>query len=377
MGDVMKIVMITECLAGGVLTYLNNVCNELNDRGYKVHVLYSSKEQTPTKEKLKSMFNENIILKEIPFQRNKIMDYFSLYYEYKKYIEYVNPDVVHFHSSFSGAIGRLVVFFNKKYKLKSFYTPHGYSFLKKDNSAIHNIIFKTLEYVLTKLETKTTILAISKSEYNESLKITSNTRLVSTGIDHILINSFIKGLLKEKNTKKQIVSLGRLSFQKNPRLFLEIAKKCKERGLDVKFIWIGGGELYDEVITFIKENKLENYVEVTGWLPYHEAISMLFKKGDIYLQTSLWEGLPLTILEAMYLEKALIVNNTLGNTDAIIHGENGFICNHIDEFVDIISKLISDDKTYSKITQNARKTVENEYLIRHNVRLLEEQYNKN
>lgn len=376
LGDLMKVLMITECLAGGVLTYLTNVCNELDKKGFKVYIIYSAKEQTPDLEILKESFNKGIILKEISFSRSKPGDYLNLYSYYKKNIESIEPDIVHFHSSFSGFIGRSINLFKNNKSHKSFYSPHGYAFLKKDNTKVTNWIFRFLENILSKIDKSTTILPISNSEYRESLKMTKRTKLVSTGIDHILINSFINKQIINPKSKTNVVSLGRLSTQKNPRLFLEIAKLCKDEGLDIKFTWIGGGELYNEVIVYIKENQLEEYVEITGWLPYEEAILQVYKKADIYLQTSLWEGLPLTILEAMYLEKAVVVNNAPGNIDPIEHGENGYISHSANEFLQIIMKLSNDRYLLKKISSSAKYTVEEKFLIRENVNLLVEQYGR-
>ncbi|WP_083692223.1 glycosyltransferase [Seonamhaeicola sp. S2-3] len=53
---------------------------------------------------------------------------------------------------------------------------------------------------------------------------------------------------------------------------------------------------------------------------------------DIYIQTSLWEGLPITILEAMALGKVVIATNVIGNKDAVVNGETGYLCNTAFEF---------------------------------------------
>lgn len=375
----MKIVMFTECLAGGVLTYLNNVCNILDDKGFEVHLIYSRKVQTPSYEKLKKFFKEGVKLKEVPFERRKIKSYFIMYYTYKKIISDLNPDIVHFHSSFSGGLGRFIIGTKKKSPLKSFYTPHGYSFLKKSNSKLKNEIFKMFEGVLQKISHETEILPISKSEYNSSLEIVSRSKvkLVSTGIDNELIDSILHDEEKIKREKKYIVSVGRLSVQKNPFLFIDIAKECKKRNIEVEFIWIGDGELRDEIQKEIKINGLGDIIHITGWLNYSQVIKMMWNYTDIYVQTSLWEGLPLTILEAMYLESVVIVNEAPGNTDPIVFGENGFIAKSVDDFVNNVEWVLENDTYSESFRKSAYSTVTEEYLMNKNINILSDIYKSN
>ena len=55
--------------------------------------------------------------------------------------------------------------------------------------------------------------------------------------------------------------------------------------------------------------------------------------ADVFLLTSLWEGLPISLLESMYMKKLCIVHNVIGNRDVIQNGVNGFVCKSVKEFV--------------------------------------------
>ena len=56
--------------------------------------------------------------------------------------------------------------------------------------------------------------------------------------------------------------------------------------------------------------------------------------------TSLWEGMPLALLEAMYLKKPCVVTNVVGNRDVVENGKNGYVCNSVEEFVEKIQFLV-------------------------------------
>lgn len=79
--------------------------------------------------------------------------------------------------------------------------------------------------------------------------------------------------------------------------------------------------------------------------------------------TSLWEGLPISLLEAMYIKKPCVVNNVIGNRDVIHNGENGFVCNEVKEFVEAIRESRGDtaqmyaEKAYQDVLEKYNTNV--------------------
>ena len=214
------------------------------------------------------------------------------FFEIKKIIKSENPDIVHCHSSKAGLLTRLAI--NTK-KIKTFYTPHGYSFLMEDSSKLKRLIYKSIEKIGTL--NHSVIVACSKGEYEESLKLTKRATYVSNGVNLEKLKKYIPEKIKQINTKSlTFVTTGRVSYQKNPELFNEIAKNFPK----IKFIWVGTGDL---------ENKLTSKnIEITGWKNRDELMEIL-NKSDIFILPSLWEGLPISLLEAMALKKPCIVSN--------------------------------------------------------------------
>jgi len=68
----------------------------------------------------------------------------------------------------------------------------------------------------------------------------------------------------------------------------------------------------------------------------------LYRYVDIYLSTSLWEGLPLTVLQAMSLKKPLVLHRCVGNVDLVYEGINGFIFDDEKKAVSAINFLIEN-----------------------------------
>ena len=127
------------------------------------------------------------------------------------------------------------------------------------------------------------------------------------------------------------------------------------------FVWIGDGELRSVL-------KAPN-IEVTGWLNREEAMRKSMS-SKIFILTSLWEGLPMSLLESMYMEKICLVNDVIGSRDVIRDGENGYICSSADEFVRVIRNILSDPELLRKVASQARKDIEEVY----NTRIMAEKY---
>ncbi|MQJ98206.1 glycosyltransferase, partial [Escherichia coli] len=112
------------------------------------------------------------------------------------------------------------------------------------------------------------------------------------------------------------MTCGRITEQKNPTLFNQIAAAFAQRQ-DVKFVWIGDGENEQRALL------TSTNIVVTGWYSKAEVESTV-RAADLYLSTSLWEGLPFSVLEALSLGKCLLLSDCVGNRDLVKDGYNGF-----------------------------------------------------
>lgn len=335
-----KLLHIVEAFGGGVYTFLVALANAACEE-YEVTVLYGIRKQTP--ENIEADFDPRVkLIRAKTFVRsiNPGKDLGS-FFEIRKYVRKIKPDVVHLHSSKSGIMGRLAI---NCEKTKVFYTPHGYSFLKEDDPWLKREIYYHIERFAGMAKAKT--IAVSKGEYDVACLITKRCTYVNNGIEipknklmsHPAINT----------TNPVIATLGRISYQKNPKTFNEIAEAFPE----LKFVWIGDGELRDQLTS--------KNIEITGWKNHNEAIEELIK-CDIFLLPSIWEGLPISLLEAMYLGKICLVSNIIGNRDVIKTATNGFIADKLEDYIQIIKDIIAGNYMISDITKTAYMDIMKEY----------------
>lgn len=334
MAEKKKILYVVEAMGGGVFTYVVDLANKLvND--FDMYIAYAVRPQTPAN--YKDYFDKRVHLIEVksfcreikPAQELKAIQ------EVKEIAEEVKPDIIHLHSSKAGVIGRIA--FNGK-DIPLFYTPHGYSFLMQNYKPAKRMMFKAIETVMAKRNCTT--ISCSPSEHEETLKLTKRAVYVNNAIN---VNELEKQLAKVEKVDHPftVFTLGRICYQKNPSLFNSIAEAMP----DTRFLWIGDGELRNEL-------KSKN-IEITGWVERQKALE-LSMNADVFLLPSLWEGLPISLLEAMYMKKLCVVSNVIGNRDVIHSGDNGYVCSSVDEYVAAIKERKEEyiEKAYQDLLEN-------------------------
>ena len=336
-----KILYFVEAFGGGVFTYLVNLTNELCDE-YDIYIAYGLRKQTP--KNFKKYFDKRIHLIKIQnYQRSiSLLRDTKALLEMKRIANKVKPDIIHLNSSKAGILGR---FLFRNSNVPVFYTPHGYSFLMADISNQKKAFYKLLEkaFAFKNIET----IACSKGEYEITKELTSNATYVDNGIN---LKEF-DGINMDHQTNfdhLKIATLGRISLQKNPVMFNRIAESFP----NVDFIWIGDGELRDKLTT--------PNIKITGWVDNKTALNYL-ADTDIFILTSLWEGLPMALLEAMYMKKICIVSDVVGNRDVIHDEQNGYICDSVNDFIKKVKSISTDRLMLPELIKKAHDDVVNHY----------------
>lgn len=314
----MKVVHIIEALGGGVYTYFQELSHFFGEqeiaKDISTTIIYSANRKEIDPERIKTEFSNGVELININMVREisvfkDLQSLLLLRTELKK----LNPDIIHLHCSKSGVLGRMasVLCWGSK---KIYYSPHGYAFLRTDISPVTQKIYYWIEKTSQFLMGGTTI-ACGDTEYALAKRM-GPALLNRNGID-------IEGIRQidrpAKNTKLRIGTSGRISKQKNPILFNAIALRFP----NYQFIWIGDGDQRDQLTA--------SNIKICGWLFERKQLYQELNNLDIYLQTSLWEGLPISLLEAMALEKPVIATNVIGNKDIVVPKQTGFLFSDIAE----------------------------------------------
>lgn len=324
----LKVVHISETFIGGVYTYLRQLSHySENDGRFKTYIIYSADREETNEEAISKDFTLDTELIRIDMTRE-----ISFFRDIKSLLKIIvlirkiKPDIIHLHSSKAGVLGRAANFllFRKK---ALFYSPHGYSFLRTDISATKKKLYWTIEKKFQSVFKGETI-ACGDTEYEIASKI-GRSHLIRNGID---IEEVRTGLAKNKNNILTIGIVGRITYARNPELFNKIALRFPY----YRFVWIGDGEL--------KHHVFAPNIKITGWISDRKQLLKEINDLDIYIQTSLWEGLPIAVLEAMALQKPVVATNVIGNKDVVCQNKTGFLFDDISELDTYLTFLKDEEK---------------------------------
>ena len=334
--------MVCEALGGGVLAYVNQLCNGIAGE-YDVTLAYSTRVQTP--DGFRSAFDNRVRLIEVESFGN-LSSPASIWKTIKalrKVAESVEPDVIHLHSSIAGAFGRMA--FDGR-SVPVVYTPHGYAHVLM-GPCFKSSVYRLAEIILGRRRSLT--LTCCESEDEEAARLTRWHSYIETGLD---IEEFDRQLadIEPLPSDRQFVvyTLGRVCTQKRPEVFNRVAELVPE----ARFLWIGGGEL---------ENLLTApNVEVTGWLPRYRALA-LAKGANAYMLCSYGEAIAMSLLENMHMGALPLVSDVMGNRSVIKDGENGYVCEGADDFAKRIREAMSDRQKMARLAAKAHDDVKSLY----------------
>ena len=203
-----------------------------------------------------------------------------------------------------------------------------------------------------KLNTIVFVSQDAKTEFEEIFGSFKNMPVIYNFMDekniHLKANSF--DVQKESETIK-FISVGSLFPVKGYDLLILAASKLKEISVKFKIDIYGQGYLKEELIDLIKAHKLENYVELKGFVsnPYP-----YIKNADVFIMSSKSEAMPMALCEAMILGKPVLVTNCSGCREVVNYGEFGLMSNaEIDDLTANMLKLIKDKNCREKLSSKS------------------------
>lgn len=375
-----KILLIQSRICiGGPAIHTEIIARDLPKDRYKVILVGGSLEKGE-----ESKFNEikekNVdirIIEEMKRDVSFIKDIKSIYKLYK-FIKKEKPDIVDTHTSKAGATGRIAARLAGVPIL--IHTFHGHVF-KKHFSKFKSSLFVFIEKLLGLFTTK--IIAISDLQYHDLVNIykiapSKKFIIIKLGIDieqfsDIAKNNKLKESLGIKEHEKLIGIIGRLVPIKNHSMILRVLKKLQNYGLKAQLCIAGDGEEKLKIVKLCDEYGLNGSVHFLGWvrdLPY------LYSGIDILALTSLNEGTPITVIEAMAAGAPIIATNVGGVADLLLNNKNGMLCKSEDE-QDMASKIIqilNNDLETAKKCQLAKKFVQENYSSKRLLKELDQLY---
>ncbi len=303
---------------GGQEIYIKNLCKYLIKKGHDIDLIVSNFPKSKKRERYEgiNIFRYSCIIRPL---RNPISpSFFIPDQEIKGY------DVIHTHNEHSYAA--ITSIFHSVSKRKPLViTCHGQLFFGNPIiDFIEKIYSKIIGKIIFTKANAIIVLSSSDKKYVESLGIKpEKIHIIPNGIDPIelntdqLSNQEIESFRVKNNLSNKFIILfvGQIIHRKGILYLLYsiplIIKKTKK---DVLFLFIGNGDYYYESLNLVKELEIEKNTLFTGSVSKKDLIAF-YQSSNLFILPSLSEGLPTTILEAMYFNLPVISSDIPGVRD--------------------------------------------------------------
>jgi len=213
---------------------------------------------------------------------------------------------------------------------------------------------------------KIEIMATEITDINHNDITDTNYIKDITGINNIeaarsdKIKNYATKELNISEGMKIVSIIGRLSNEKGHATFLNAASSIIKKRKDIKFIIVGDGDLYGSINEFITNNKLSDYIIMTG---FQKDVEQYIKASDLIIVPSGLEGLGGIIVESCMQKKAVIASNVGGIPEIIDDGLTGILFekDNFHELADKIINVIDNKRMLDKLGNNCYKKMAEEF----------------
>lgn len=250
-------------------------------------------------------------------------------------------DAIHLHSSRAGVIGRLAILGGRR-TASVFYSPHGFAFLREDLSPFTRRVATFVERMLAGLGDGLVLVSPSERQVAVEALGARNAFVLRNGISTDMLPARVA---KAPGAPLVVAMVGRVTYQKGPWRFAEVARALENLA---EFRWLGGGEPAP-VVQWLGDAP----VTVTGWMRRTELMQQL-AEVDVLVFPSLWEGMPLALMEAQAMGIPAVASAVVGNVDVVVDLQTGYLVTTDAEFVRQTKLLLTDAALRDRLSSNAR-----------------------
>ncbi|QGQ47230.1 glycosyltransferase family 4 protein [Metabacillus sediminilitoris] len=306
------------------------------EKGWEVHVAASGEIELPYVDQ-----KFNIPIQRSPFQVKNV----EAYQELKAIINKNDYKIIHCHTPMGSVLTRLAAKQARKHGTKVFYTAHGFHFCK--GAPIMNwMLYYPIEKVLARYTD--CLITINDEDYNLAI----SHRFKAGEIEHVHGIGVDTEQFKPVSEELKRIRRENLGYQaddfilfyaaefnknKNQQFLIKVMAKIKDSIPNARLLLTGEGVLQTSCSKLATELGVDHMVEFLG---YRKDIVNLLPMCDIAVASSLREGLPVNIMEAMACGLPVVATKNRGHIQLVKNNENGFIVNP--EEVELFSKRLKE-----------------------------------
>lgn len=257
------------------------------------------------------------------------------------------PLIVHTHSSKAGILGRWAAYLGRaEIRIHSI---HGFGF-HDDQPWLTRRAFQGVEQLTATITDAFCPVSEANRRVAERLGLLRGGKPVLVLPPGIDVGSYeprpeegeaLRRELGIAPTTPFVGMIACLKPQKSPLDFVRIAARVADAHPESHFFLAGDGELRAQMEAEIRAQGLTDRFHLLGW---RRDVRALLGAADVIVLTSLWEGLPRVILQAMAARKPVVASRVDGVVEAVEDGKTGYLLkpHSVEEFAERIGRLIAD-----------------------------------
>ncbi len=355
---------ITKLELGGAQKQLLTLIRHLDKNRYRIF-LYTAKEGLLVEDALKI---EGLTIKCSDFLERPISplkDILALIGIFR-FIKKNDIHIVHTHSSKAGILGRFAAKLAKAGII--IHTVHGWPF-----NDYQPLLLKKIYIFLEKTAARFTDKLITVSYFDKQAGLNNH---IGTEQKYIVIRYGIDfkefeapsdelAIRKQFNINTDdvvVVMVSCFKLQKSVQDFIRLAHLLNKTIPNLKFVLVGDGAEHKKIENLIKGLKLQGKVILAGW---RRDIPRILHLSDTFVLTSLWEGLPISVLEAFACSKSVAATDTGGIREIVLHGRTGFLApsRDLNKMQENLTILLKDRDLRLRMGENARRSITDDFTV--------------
>lgn len=312
---------------GGTERVTAMIANELSKKPhYKIHVLSVTNEQMSSFFELETTVYHDAVLRQSTVNLKR--DYFKVVSGIRQYIKKHEIDIL----IEVDVICNLYTIPATRFTKTRIISWEHFNYYSNNGSKLRDVSRKLTKYFSNHIITLT---EQDRQNYSQSLNVSDKVTCIYNPIQLVEAQPY-------NTDTKQILSVGRLTYQKGFDLLCEVAKDVLPKHPDWTWVIIGEGEDRAMLEQKIKEYHLENRLILKG---NQKEMEPYYRNSSLYVMTSRYEGLPMTLLEAKSYQLPIVsFDCQTGPRDLILNEQNGYLVedNNIPLMIEKLNKLLSN-----------------------------------
>ena len=337
---VMRVLFVAEAFGGGVFEITRTMAEGLSRVGYDVAIAFGRRPETPSD--VRERISSAVEIFPLPWADRSVRAQLRGQVALRRLIRTWQPDVLHLMSSYAGVHGVLT-----RVRVPMVYTPSAYSFTMSSKRGVVRWAYLALESVVAAQVDVVGACSLSEGEHARALPTARSVAVVPNGIDELGDGAGVREYPAPR-PRPRVVAIGRPLPQRQPEACARILDAVREYG---EVCWLGGGSDDSDGTRALRKAD----VPMTGWTSRNEMLKSL-ASSTVYLHWTAWDGLPLSVLEAMSLD-VVVVASDIGPNREVLGPDQ--VCRTEAQAIDLISRVLADATLRQRFIdgQRARRTL--------------------